>query len=164
MSRISSILKMKKEIENDPTLTSLINHEVIEFIASSMEKGYENYSVFKYYLNDKSCSYSEENLIILEYCDDGIYKFVSLLDYNSFLFLDLDMSKDATELRELIYCDDTLDNLKPDTLKCLGHYANAYRLWLFQYKNSYVLLGDLGNGHYSFYKEVKDLSDAPVDY
>ncbi|RHB42310.1 hypothetical protein DW886_17520 [Enterocloster aldenensis] len=164
MNRISSIIKIKKEIDNDPTLTSLIKNEVIKFIASSTEKGYENYSVFEYYLNDKSCSLSGENLIILEYCDDGTYKFVSELEYNKFLWLDLDMSNDATELRKLIYRDETLDTLEPGTLKCLGHYANAYRLWLFQYKNTYVLLGDLGNGHYSFYKEVKDLSEAPVDY
>lgn len=164
MSRISSIIKMEKEIEHDPTLTSLIKNEVIQFIASSTEKGYENYSVFEYYLNDKSCSLSEENLIILKYCDDGTYQFVSELEYNKFLWLDLDMSKDATELRERIYFDQTLDNLKPGTLNCIGHYAKAYRLWLFQYKSTYVLLGDLGNGHYSFYKEVKDLSEAPVDY
>ena len=67
------------------------------------------------------------------------------------------------ELRELIFLDRTLKNLKPGILTCIGHCADAYRLWLFQYKSAYVLLGDLGNGNYSFYKEVKDPADVPVD-
>ena len=37
MNLISKILKIKKEIENDPTLTSLIRNGTIEYIAQSAE-------------------------------------------------------------------------------------------------------------------------------
>lgn len=46
MNLISKILKIKKEIENDPTLTSLIRNGTIEYIAQSAERGYENFSIF----------------------------------------------------------------------------------------------------------------------
>ncbi len=42
-------------------------------------------------------------MVLLEYADDGTYRFVSIIDYTDFLWLNLDMSKDAAELRELIF-------------------------------------------------------------
>ena len=163
MNLISKILKIKKEIENDPTLTSLIRNGTIEYIAQSAERGYENFSIFCYYPNEKAWTLDKDYMVLLEYADDGTYRFVSIIDYADFLWLNLDISKDAAELRELIFLDRTLKNLKPGILTCIGHCADAYRLWLFQYKSAYVLLGDLGNGNYSFYKEVKDPADVPVD-
>lgn len=156
---IKQTLKMKEKIKNNPALTTLIEKNEIEFIANSTEEGYENYSVFSYQADDM------EFLVLLEKKENGNYEYFSVLPYNNFLLMDLDISKDAAELRMYLYCNDTMDNIPNGTsIRCLGHYANAYRLWLFQYKNAYVLLSDTGNGHYKFFKEIKDLSEAPINY
>lgn len=129
----------------------------LDFIGTCYGEGYENLSLFVFYDHD-------ETYVLLRDIGDGRYEFHKTVDYNDVSAIPVSMSDDALELKHYIEIDSTMDIVPMrNRLECYGHCAKYYRLWLFQYNTAFVLLGDLGNGHYKFYKEVLDLTDAPVD-
>lgn len=78
------------------------------------------------------------------------------------------MKSEAEELKALMVDRYTCisKELKND-LTLIGHCPEvSYFSWLFRYKNTYVLLIDMGNGYYSFDREIhdEDLKRLVVDY
>lgn len=78
------------------------------------------------------------------------------------------MKSEAEELKALMVDRYTWisKELKND-LTIIGYCPEvSYFSWLFRYKNTYVLLIDMGNGYYSFEREVSDeeLKRLVIDY
>lgn len=74
------------------------------------------------------------------------------------------MSSEALELKTIMEYDSRLETISGDNLVCIGYCPNvSYFSWLFEFKNVYVLLTDMGNGYYTFDQEVDDISGLAVD-
>lgn len=69
------------------------------------------------------------------------------------------LNEEMCELKAFLEKDDTLEEVDPTDLKCLGHSPeHGYFAWMFKYKHTYVVLYDESNGHYSFGGQIDDIT------
>ncbi|MDU7685979.1 MAG: hypothetical protein E7K14_01490 [Bacillota bacterium] len=78
------------------------------------------------------------------------------------------MKPDAEELKVLMKDKYTwFDDAMKENLTIVGYCPEvSYCSWLFKYKDAYVLLYDMGNGYYSFNREVgrMELETLMIDH
>ena len=137
----------------------MLRSNILFEVIKRFENNFKNFKVISFLADEKGNGTGLIKTSDGEECDFKVNMRNDLI----ITFFD-DMSEDAFCLRERMKTDSCFETVSKKDLKIIGYLPeDGYNSWLFQYKNSYVLCYDDGNGWYSFGREIHDISKLYID-